>query len=372
MSRSPFSSIEEALQDLAQGKMVIVVDDEDRENEGDLLAVAEGITAETINFMATHGRGLICAPLPDSRCDALGLFPMVQHNTDPHETAFTVSVDLRGNGVTTGISALDRAKTVQALVEETSRPEDFQRPGHIFPLRARPGGVLRRAGHTEAAIDLARLAGKQPAGVIVEIMNEDGSMARLPELIEMSIKWGLKLITIEQLISYRIERESLIILKDHRQVATEFGAFNLHVFEQTTTHQVHLALSLGTWKAEDSVLVRMQSGERRGSILDDLQGEKSPFLHVRHALKKVAEKGQGVVVCMNQRPSQPSVEEFVEKLRVSTDLPVSFGKDPLDYGVGAQILRHLGVHTLTLLTNHPMKRVGIEGYGLHIEANETL
>jgi 3,4-dihydroxy 2-butanone 4-phosphate synthase/GTP cyclohydrolase II len=372
MTTTPFSTIEEALLDLAEGKMVIVVDDEDRENEGDLLAVAEGITAETINFMATHGRGLICAPLPDFRCDELGLSPMVQHNTDPHETAFTVSVDLRGNGVTTGISALDRAKTIQALVQPSSRAEDFQRPGHIFPLRARPGGVLRRAGHTEAAIDLARLAGKQPAGVIVEIMNEDGSMARLPQLIEMSKKWGLKLITIEQLIAYRIERESLIVLKDQRPIQTEFGTFDLQVFEQTTTHQVHLALCLGHWTSDESVLVRMQSGQRRRSILDDLKGAESPFHHVRKALEKVAARGKGVVVCMNQKPQLSSVEEFVEKLKAESDQPVSFGQDPLDYGVGAQILRQLGVQTITLLTNHPMKRVGIEGYGLHIEANETL
>ena len=370
MSTPPFSSIEEALTDLAQGKMVIVVDDEDRENEGDLLAVAEGITAETINFMATHGRGLICAPLPDHRCDALGLPPMVQHNTDPHETAFTVSVDLKGNGVTTGISALDRAKTVQALVQKESRPDDFQRPGHIFPLRARPGGVLRRAGHTEAAIDFARLAGKEPAGVIVEIMNEDGSMARLPELIQMSQKWGLKLITIEQLIAYRLERESLIHVHRSFPLETPYGLFHVHVYEQTTSKQVHISLTMGHWNDADTVLVRMQSGDPRGSILDDIVGLQPTSLH--KALKAISEAGAGVFVGLNQQRSEASLLAQLDAMDSASQAPKSFGSDPLDYGVGAQILRHVGVRHVSLLTNHPMKRVGIEGYGLHIVSNQTL
>jgi len=368
-----FSSIEDALEHLRQGKMVIVVDDEDRENEGDLVAVAEDISAETINFMATHGRGLICVPLPDQRCDYLGLLPMVQENTDPHETAFTVSVDLRGHGVTTGISALDRAKTIQALVRPESQSTDFQRPGHIFPLRARSGGVLRRAGHTEAAIDLARLAGKTPAGVIVEIMNEDGTMARLTELIAMGKKWGLPLITIQQLIAYRIERESLIVLQDSKTINTAYGTFRLDVFEQTTTHQVHFALSCGEWTPGDTVLVRMQSGERRLSILDDLKAhDASPYMHVAESLKKIAQKGSGVVVCMNQRPKTMDPHDFIERIKNQEVTSSSFGKDPLDYGVGAQILRKLGIENIDLLTNHPMKRVGIEGYGLKILKNSTL
>ena len=367
MITSPFSPIEDALADLAAGKMVIVVDDEDRENEGDLVAIAEGITADTINFMATHGRGLICAPLPDDRCDALGLTPMVHHNTDPHETAFTVSVDLKGNGVTTGISALDRAKTVQALVHADSRPEDFQRPGHIFPLRARPGGVLRRAGHTEAAIDLARLAGKQPAGVIVEIMNSDGSMARLPELIALSAQWNMKLITIEQLIAYRLERESLIRVHRTFQLPTPFGTFDVCVYEQTTSNQVHLSLKLGTWEETDEVLVRMQSGDPRKSLLDDITGDRQSGLG--RALQAISDAGAGVFVGLNQRPSG---EDLLAHLGSSVALSKSFGTDPLDYGVGAQILRHVGIRNITLLTNHPMKRVGIEGYGLHIVGNQTL
>ncbi len=370
MTAYPFHPIEEALADLAAGKMVIVVDDEDRENEGDLVAVAEGISAETINFMATHGRGLICVPLPDSRCDALSLTPMVQHNTDPHETAFTVSVDLKGHGVTTGISASDRAKTVQALVSPTSEPSDFQRPGHIFPLRARPGGVLRRAGHTEAAIDLARLAGKTPAGVIVEIMNSDGSMARLPELIHMAHQWGLKLITIEQLIAYRLERESLIRIHRSFPLHTPYGTFEVIVYEQTTSKQVHLSLTLGTWNESDAVLVRMQSGDPRGSLLDDVLGVQPTAM--QKALQAISQAGAGVFVGLNQQRSEESLLALLDALGTEKETPKSFGSDPLDYGVGAQILRHVGVRNVCLLTNHPMKRVGIEGYGLHIVGNKTM
>ena len=359
---APFSKIEDAIEDLACGKMVIVVDDEDRENEGDLVAIAENISPETINFMATHGRGLICVPLPDERCENLGLFPMVQENTDPHKTAFTVSVDVKGNGVTTGISVSDRAKTIRALVDTESKPQDFQRPGHIFPLRARPGGVLRRAGHTEAAIDLARLAGKAPAGVIVEIMNEDGTMARLPDLVRLADRWGLKIITIQQLISYRIERESLIVLKETRPVETAFGEFTLHVFEQTTTHQIHIALCVGKWDEDETVLVRMQSGNRRISILDDLvTPSKSPFYHVAKSLEAISKRNQGVIVCMNQRPISMEVDEFINCITPSKATSLSFGSDPLDYGVGAQILRYLGIKHINLITNNPMKRVGIEG-----------
>ena len=242
---SVFSTIEKAIEDLSEGKLVIVVDDENRENEGDLVAIAENISADTVNFMAMHGRGLICVPLPDDRCDELDLGPMVENNTDPHQTAFTISVDLFGNGVTTGISASDRAKTIQALVDTNSKPADLQRPGHIFPLRARQGGVLRRAGHTEASIDLARLAGKKPAGVIVEIMNEDGTIARLPELIKMSKRFNLKIISIEQLISYRLERESLIRLKNHFKLNSPYGVLDVNIYEQTTSNQIHISFKIG-------------------------------------------------------------------------------------------------------------------------------
>ncbi|HAB31138.1 MAG TPA: 3,4-dihydroxy-2-butanone-4-phosphate synthase [Cryomorphaceae bacterium] len=372
MSTSPFSSIEAALEDLALGKMLIVVDDEDRENEGDLVAVAEGITAETINFMATHGRGLICAPLPDDRCDALGLTPMVQQNTDPHETAFTVSVDLKGHGVTTGISALDRAKTVQALVNPDMKPHDFQRPGHVFPLRARPGGVLRRAGHTEAAIDLARLAGHPPAGVIVEIMNEDGSMARLPELMDLSKKWGIKLISIEQLIAYRLERDSLIKVVHSYPLDTAFGLLNVHVYAQTTSDQVHISLSLGTLTADPATLVRMQSGDQRASMLDDIRQGVTQFSTLHKSIEAISQAGRGVVVCLNQRPTSMDLLAALASVDEGNMPALRFGHDPLDYGVGAQILRHLGVKNIILLTNHPMKRVGIEGYGLHIVGNQML
>jgi len=369
---SVFSTIEKAIEDLSEGKLVIVVDDENRENEGDLVAIAENISADTVNFMAMHGRGLICVPLPDDRCDELDLGPMVENNTDPHQTAFTISVDLFGNGVTTGISASDRAKTIQALVDTNSKPADFQRPGHIFPLRARQGGVLRRAGHTEASIDLARLAGKKPAGVIVEIMNEDGTMARLPELIKMSKRFNLKIISIEQLISYRLERESLIRLKNHFKLNSPYGVLDVNIYEQTTSNQIHISFKIGDWTEEEEVLVRMQSGDVRESILDELQIEYFQHSNIKRALKAIQKSGSGVLVCLNQRKDQAyDLMQFIPK-KESKEIPKSFGMDPLDYGVGAQILREINIKNVILLTNHPMKRVGIEGYGLHIVKNITL
>ncbi len=371
MSENMLSSIESALEDLAKGKMVIVVDDENRENEGDLVAVAETITAESINFMVTHARGLICAPLPDDRCDALGLHQMVPKNTDPHQTAFTISVDLRGGGVTTGISAADRAATLRALVDESKQPADFSRPGHVFPLRARPGGVLRRAGHTASAIDLARLAGKSPAGVIVEILNPDGSMARLPELIAMGQKHDLKIISIEQLIAYRMKRESLIVLLDSFPYQSADGDFTAHVFKQTTSNQVHVAFTMGSWSEDDDVLVRVQSGDPRRSIMDEMAPDYQQRSTYHKAMKTIAEAGRGVLACLNQRPEDPSLLDAIVHYNDNKQPLTGMSKDPLDYGVGAQILHHLAVHRIILMTNHPMKRIGIEGYDLNIVGNHA-
>lgn len=367
-----FDSIESAVEDIRIGRMVIVVDDEQRENEGDLVAAAECVTPEMINFMASKGRGLICTPLLESRCKDLDLNPMVQRNTEFHQTAFTVSVDLIGQGVTTGISASDRAKTIQSLVDDATRPEDLARPGHIFPLQAKRGGVLRRSGHTEASIDLARLAGLKPAGVIVEIMNEDGTMARLPELRVFAQEFGLKLITIEDLIAYRMETESLIDLKEEFTLSTSFGSFQLKAFEQRTNKQLHISLSMGEWEADEQVLVRMHSAAMQGNVFHLLTSGQVGSLE--RALRRVSEEGKGVLVYMNQKGGE---EDLLKHLRAykeghesQDDQPkVSFAKDARDFGVGAQILHHLGVKNIRLLTNHPMKRVGIEGYGLRIVEN---
>lgn len=365
--------IEEAIADIAAGKVVIVVDDEDRENEGDFVAAAERVSPEMINFMTKEGRGLICAPLVEERCQVLDLQPMVRQNTDPMNTQFTVSVDLRGEGVTTGISASDRAKTIRALVDPQRQPEDFHRPGHIFPLIAKPGGVLRRTGHTEAAIDLARLAGCAPAGVIVEIMNEDGSMARLPQLAEIARKFELKLISIEDLVAYRMEKESLIALEEDFQIPTAFGEFRLRAFRQTTNGQSHIALSCGEWEREEPVLVRMHSSGASHDIFAMLTSDSDHQL--RKALQKVAEAGQGAVVYMNQEMQPGSlldrIRTYKDQLeRGQTDRPASFNKtDARDFGVGAQILHELGITKVKLLTNNPIKRVGITGYGLTIVEN---
>jgi 3,4-dihydroxy 2-butanone 4-phosphate synthase/GTP cyclohydrolase II len=365
-------TIEDAIADIRAGKVVIVVDDEDRENEGDFVAAAEMVTPEMINFMTKEGRGLICAPLVDERCKDLELEPMVTKNTDPMLTQFTVSVDLLGHGVTTGISASDRAKTIQALVASDTMPRDLNRPGHIFPLIAKPGGVLRRTGHTEAAIDLARLAGKAPAGVIVEIMNEDGSMARLPQLKKIALKHDLKLISIEDLVAHRMASESLIVLEEDFELETEYGAFRLRAFRQTTNDQIHIALTMGHWQREEPVLVRMHSATVAHDIFEILTGDTSHQLG--KAMAKVAEAEQGAVVYMNQEMTRGKLLDRIRDYRKSkvageAKKPMSFQKDARDFGIGAQILHQLGITKLKLLTNNPIKRVGITGYGLTITEN---
>lgn len=365
-------TIDEAIADIKAGKVVIVVDDEDRENEGDFVAAAEMVSPEMINFMTKEGRGLICAPLIDERCKELDLHPMVSRNTDPMHTQFTVSVDLMGHGVTTGISASDRSKTIQALVDPNTKADDLNRPGHIFPLIAKPGGVLRRTGHTEAAIDLARLAGKAPAGVIVEIMNEDGSMARLPQLREIADKHGLKLISIEDLVAYRMEAESLISLEEDFELQTEFGAFRLRAFRQTTNDQIHIALTKGNWDRHEPVLVRMHSASVAHDIFEILTGDSSHQLE--RALSKVAEEGKGAVVYMNQHSQRGKLLDRIREYRANQEeqemkKQVSFKQDARDFGIGAQILHQLGISKVKLLTNNPIKRVGITGYGLTITEN---
>ena len=369
------NTIEEAIEDIRQGKVVIVVDDEDRENEGDFVAAAEVVTPEMINFMALHGRGLICTPLVESRCRALGLNLMVSNNTDPLHTQFTVSVDLNGQGVTTGISASDRAKTVKALIDPSTKAQDLRRPGHIFPLIAKPGGVLRRTGHTEAAIDLARMAGFAPAGVIVEIMNEDGTMARLPQLLEIAARFDLKVVSIADMVAYRMANESLIEVKNEFPLPTPFGTFNLRAYRQTTNNQVHIALSMGHWKTEEPVLVRMHSSGLASDVVNLLTTD--PADQFKRALQAIAKAGKGVVVYMNQEQMGQNLLERLEDYRTQLangplERPMSFNKDPRDFGIGAQILHDLGVQKVKLLTNNPIKRVGIVGYGLEIVENVTM
>jgi 3,4-dihydroxy 2-butanone 4-phosphate synthase/GTP cyclohydrolase II len=372
---SALHSIEEAIEDIRRGKVVIVVDDEDRENEGDFVAAAEVVTPEMVNFMALHGRGLICTPLVESRCRDLGLQLMVTNNTDPLHTQFTVSVDLNGHGVTTGISAADRAKTIRALVDPTTKATDLRKPGHIFPLIAKPGGVLRRTGHTEAAIDLARLAGFQPAGVIVEIMNEDGTMARLPQLLEIAAKFNLKVVSIADLVAYRMAHESLIEVKNEFPFPTPWGTFTVRAYRQTTNNQVHLALAMGRWNTEDLILTRMHSSGAHHDIFQLLASD--PADQFRRALQAIAAEGRGVVVYMNQEQMGQSLLERLEDYRKQLEngpleRPMSFVKDPRDFGIGAQILHDLGIKRVKLLTNNPIKRVGIVGYGLEIVENVTM
>jgi 3,4-dihydroxy 2-butanone 4-phosphate synthase/GTP cyclohydrolase II len=368
-------SIEDALEDIRQGKVVIVVDDEDRENEGDFVAAAEMATPEMINFMATHGRGLICTPILEKRADELNLEMMVGKNTDPNQTQFTVSIDLIGHGCTTGISASDRAKTVQALVDENTKPEDLGRPGHIFPLKARNGGVLRRTGHTEASVDLARLAGLKPAGVIVEIMNEDGTMARLPQLIEIAKKHDLKLISIEDLVAYRMRKESLIEKMETIKLPTANGDFMMTAYKQLNTGRYHVALHKGEWKKDDSVLVRVHSSCITGDIFGSCRCDCGHQLE--RAMQMVEQEGRGVIVYMNQEGRGIG---FINKLKayklqeegydtVQANEKLGFKPDERDYGVGAQILHDLGVSKLRLLTNNPKKRAGLIGYGLELIEN---
>lgn len=373
-----FDSIESAIEDIKNGKVVVVVDDEDRENEGDFLTAARNMTPELVNFMAKEGRGLICVPLTEERCDELDLDLMVGKNTATHETAFTISVDLLGNGCTTGISAQDRSKTIIALIEENTKKEDLGRPGHIFPLKAKAGGVLRRAGHTEAAIDLSRMAGFEPAGCIVEIMNDDGSMARLPDLIHVREKFGLKLISIEQLIKYRLENESLIQRVISVDMPTEDGDFDLIAFKQKDNGLEHVALVKGEWDEDDEVLVRVHSSCLTGDVFGSCRCDCGEQLE--KAMQLIEKEGKGVIVYMNQEGRGIGL---LNKLRayklqeqgldtVEANLKLGFGMDDRDYGIGAQILRDLGVRKMKLMSNNPRKRTGLIGYGLEIVDNVPL
>lgn len=364
--------IEDALEDIKNGKLVIVVDDEDRENEGDFVTSAKNVTPEIINFMSKHGRGLICAPISEKRCKELELDLMVNKNTALHATPFTVSIDLLGHGCTTGISAHDRSKTVQALVNPETKPEDLGRPGHIFPLRARDGGVLRRAGHTEATIDLASLAGHGDAGVLVEIMNEDGTMARLPELKEIAKKYQLKLISIKDLIAYRLSKESLIKEEVRVKMPTKYGVFELIAFTQLNTGDVHMALKKGDWKEDDEVLVRVHSSCLTGDILGSLRCDCGDQLHA--ALQMIDAEGKGLVLYMNQEGRGIGLLNKLKAYKlqesgldtVEANLKLGFSMDERDYGVGAQILRHLQITKIKLISNNPKKRAGLLGYGLEI------
>ena len=370
-----FDSINEAIADIKAGKVVIVIDDENRENEGDFVAAAEMVTPEMINFMATHGRGLICAPLIEERCNELGLELMIGKNTAQHATPFTISVDLLGNGCTTGISASDRSKTIKALVSNDTKPEDLGRPGHIFPLKACNGGVLRRAGHTEAAIDLARLAGLNPSGVIVEILNKDGSMARVPELMQIAKEFDLKFITIKDLIEYRFQNESLIKEEANVKMPTQYGEFKLKAFKETTTGRLNLAIYKGEWSSEDKVLVRVHSSCVTGDIFGSCRCDCGPQLEA--ALNQIEDEGKGVVVYMNQEGrgigllNKLKAYELQEKGldTVEANIELGFKPDERDYGIGAQILRAMNVTKIKLLTNNPKKRVGLMGYGLEIVEN---
>ena len=359
------NTIEEAIEAIKKGEVIIVVDDEDRENEGDFICAADKITPEIVNFMATHGRGLICASLVEDRCDELGLDMMVGSNTAAYETPFTVSVDLIGHGCTTGISASDRAKTIKALVDPNTRPEELGKPGHIFPLRAKRGGVLRRTGHTEAAIDFARLAGLNAGGVLVEIMNEDGTMARLPDLKKVSDKFGLKLVSIEDLISYRLEKESLIEREIGIDLPTEYGSFKLQAYRQINSGEIHLAVIKGNWEKEEPVMVRVHSSSTLGDIFGFNLDTGNP---IKHAMQMIEKEGKGVVLYMNQGARGRRLLEELYAIDGSDAPEGKFGMkmDQKDYGVGAQILRDLNITRLRLLSNHEQKRVGLISYGLEI------
>jgi len=378
MERKTFDPIEEAIEDIRNGKVVIVVDDEDRENEGDFVTAARNATPEVVNFMAMHGRGLICAPLTEQRCEELGLELMVRDNTALHETPFTVSVDVKGRGTTTGISASDRSQTMLALIDPDTRPEDLARPGHIFPLKAKRGGVLRRTGHTEAAVDLSRLAGFEPAGMIVEILNDDGTMARLPQLQEIARRFGLKLISIEDLVAYRMRTERLIEQQVEVQLPTVHGDFRLFAYRQTTTGEEHLALVKGSWEPNESVLVRVHSSCVTGDIFGSCRCDCGPQLHA--AMERIEQEGRGVIVYMQQEGRGIGLINKLKAYKlqeegadtVEANLMLGFDMDERDYGVGAQILHDLGVRKMRLMTNNPRKRTGLIGYGLEIVKNVPL
>lgn len=373
-----FDRIEDAIADIRAGKAVIVVDDEDRENEGDFVTAARNATPEMINFMATHGRGLICAPLTEERCTELELDLMVRDNTALHETPFTVSVDLKGRGTTTGISASDRSKTMLALIDPAMQSSDFARPGHIFPLKARQGGVLRRTGHTEAGVDLARLAGFEPAGLIVEIMNEDGSMARLPQLQGIAKRFGMKLISIEDLVAYRMRTERLVERQVDVHLPTRHGDFQLIAYKQTATGEEHLALVKGEWKPDEQVLVRVHSSCVTGDIFGSCRCDCGPQLH--RAMEMIEAEGKGVIVYMQQEGRGIGLLNKLKAYKlqeqgadtVEANLMLGFDMDARDYGVGAQILHDLGVRKMRLLTNNPRKRTGLIGYGLEIMENVAI
>ncbi|MEB2780652.1 bifunctional 3,4-dihydroxy-2-butanone-4-phosphate synthase/GTP cyclohydrolase II [Algoriphagus sp. C2-6-M1] len=372
MEKYILDPIEDAIEAIRKGEVIIVVDDEDRENEGDFVCAAETVTPEIINFMATHGRGLICAPLIEDRCEKLGLELMVGNNTAAFETPFTVSVDLIGHGCTTGISAADRSKTIKALVDDSIDPSELGKPGHIFPLKAKRGGVLRRAGHTEAAIDLARLSGFSPAGVLVEIMNENGTMARLPDLVEVAKKFNLKLISIKDLIAYRLKHESLIQREIGVDLPTDFGDFELIAFRQTNTQELHLALIKGKWEKDEPILVRVHSSCMTGDIFGSCRCDCGPQLH--GAMQMVQKEGKGVILYMNQEGRGIGLINKLKAYKlqeegmdtVQANLALGLPSDSRDYGVGAQILRDLEVRKLRLISNNPQKRVGLLGYGLQI------
>ncbi len=377
-SSNPFHTIEEAIEDIRNGKMVVVVDDEDRENEGDFIVAAELITPEIVNFMATHGRGLICVSLPEERCEKLELELMVGKNTSLHETQFTVSVDYLHKNTTTGISANDRAMTIKALVDKKTKPDELARPGHVFPLKAKSKGVIRRAGHTEAAVDLTRLAGLDPGGALVEIMNSDGTMARLPQLITIAKKFDLKLIAIKDLIAFRLKKESLIEKGATVKLPTEYGSFNLIPFLQKSNGQVHVALIKGKWTTEDEVLVRVHSSCVTGDIFGSLRCDCGTQLH--KAMEMIEKEKQGVIIYMNQEGRGIGLFNKIKAYKlqeegrdtVEANIDLGFTPDERDYGVGANILHELGLGKIRLITNNPVKRAGLEGYGLKIVENVPL
>jgi len=373
-----FNTIEEAIEDIRNGKLLIVVDDEQRENEGDFVAAAQMVTPEMINFMAKNGRGLICTPLTEQRCSELELELMVGRNTSLHATPFTVSVDLVGHGCTTGISTHDRAKTIKALVDNITKPDDLGRPGHIFPLKAKDRGVIQRAGHTEAVVDLARLAGLEPVGVLVEIMNEDGTMARLPELMQIAQKFQIKIISIEALITYRLLQESLIEQGEMVLLPTEFGNFNLIPFLDKNTKQEHIALIKGTWEPEEPILTRVHSSCVTGDVFGSLRCDCGLQLH--KAMQMIEKEGKGVIVYMSQEGRGIGLFNKIKAYKlqeqgmdtVEANIALGFNGDERDYGVGAQILKQLGVRKMRLLTNNPIKRIGLEGFGIEIVENVNL